>query len=395
MVRKAEGIRRSFRRLEKATAALRGSAGSALAAAALCLAAAAAVSGQPAAAGPGKPATVEQLEEYLRQLFLNKPQTPEQAAVAIAEIAGATEDLAARKPDSPVVGFSRLRLGELAMALGQYEVARQHYTEYLRVFPQSQQAYEAHLHLGECMGRMGRWSEAIEHLEKGVRLAALPHARAGGRFLLALAHARVGNSAAAKEAVEALRRENPALAAQAETGLWRLENLAPGKPAPDISGTDLLTGHAFRLSGLRGRPVLLAFGPVLPAQVQPRLREWIAAGLNHKHAGLAVVAVCFDADPVAVLRYVRERRLDWAVLCDGRGPESPSARAYRAPPGPMWLVIDHAGMIVAVDPDGDALEQALQQAAGPKPPAGPPAAPAEERASPQGGRKPGPEPGGT
>ena len=309
-----------------------------------------------------RPATAEELEAHLRRLFKNRPRTRRGAVQGIAEIAGATEELSRLKPRSPMVAFARLRLGEVAMAMGNYRAGLVHYAEYLRFFPDADKAYEAHLYLGEALYRLRRHLEAVAHLKEGIKRAPTPYVRAGGRYLLALTYGELKSPESAAATIEVLRKENPILARRAELGLWRQVNLAPGRTAPAFEGRDLRSGKALRLSDLRGKVVLLVFWSASSSRSQRRMRGWIAAGVRHAADGLVVVGVSMDKDPAAVARHVMKHRMEWAILCDGRGPAGAAPRAYHVLADPLWLVIDRQGTIVATNPEGRGLERTILKA---------------------------------
>lgn len=115
-----------------------------------------------------------------------------------------------------------------------------------------------------------------------------------------------------------------------------------GRTAPEISGR-AVDGRAIRLSGLRGRYVVLNFFATwcVPCQREhPELREF-----SDDAAGKAeVIAVIFDDDPARVREFFEQRGGDWPVLDD---PEGKVALDYgvRGPPESFLIAPD--GVVVS------------------------------------------------
>jgi RNA polymerase sigma factor (sigma-70 family) len=178
-----------------------------------------------------------------------------------------------------------------------------------------------------------------------------------------------------KEAFERFRRRDPdALMAQAEAAFERvvreyaeipgprdrtlgeearaelneIRNLVPGKPAPEVTGSDI-DGHPMTLSDHRGRVVLLVFwgsefgssramGPfqrALEARMQGR--PFILLGV---HAGT-------DKDRLRAL--IKEAGITWPAWWDGSGGRArslgPIRRQFNVHSWPTYYLIDHRGVI--------------------------------------------------
>lgn len=144
-------------------------------------------------------------------------------------------------------------------------------------------------------------------------------------------------------AAERCESGNPELARRAET----LRSLAPGRPAPDISGVDL-QGKKFSLSDYRGKYLLLAFwGSWCPhcAEIMPRIDQLITD--PQKKPGWDMVGISIDTDVKAVRNVLKEKDLHFRNLADGKGWDSPAAQAYGVAATPTFIFIDPEGNIVA------------------------------------------------
>jgi cytochrome c biogenesis protein CcmG/thiol:disulfide interchange protein DsbE len=133
------------------------------------------------------------------------------------------------------------------------------------------------------------------------------------------------------------------------------------KRAPSFTRADL-TGKQIRLQHFRGKVVLLNFwatwcGPCLVEL--PRFAAWQK---KHGPAGLQVIAVSMDDDPIPVRNMVRKLQLDFPVVM---GDEKIGTLYGRVLGLPVTYVIDRNGQIVACLPgeaDLDGLELKIEGA---------------------------------
>lgn len=162
---------------------------------------------------------------------------------------------------------------------------------------------------------------------------------------------------------------------------WLTDAPALGEVAPDFELSDT-TGQAYRLSDLRGRPVVVEFGsytcPIFCAQI-PRMEElserhpeatFLVIYTREAHPGEVTSAHRSNADKAAAAsRLVKEETLARVVLVDDvKGTEH---AAY----GQAWdtvFVLDSAGRIVLRrawnDPEQvDAMLSAISRGEDPEP----------------------------
>jgi cytochrome c biogenesis protein CcmG/thiol:disulfide interchange protein DsbE len=120
--------------------------------------------------------------------------------------------------------------------------------------------------------------------------------------------------------------------------------IARDQPAPDITGVTL-DGASFRLTELRGRPVIVNFwGPsCVPCRDEfPLFKAKLA---EHAADGLAIVGVLMD-DPVQPARdFVAELGANWPTVVD---PDEKIRSAYRAAARPQSYFIDADGVLRAI-----------------------------------------------
>lgn len=128
---------------------------------------------------------------------------------------------------------------------------------------------------------------------------------------------------------------------------WReaRTQLRDGSRAPDIA-LRTLEGAPFRLSLLRGSPVVLTFWGTWCPPCREEFPALADAHRKHQGAGLRVVAVNQRDQELAttdVQKFVQEFSVPFTVVLDPRGR---SRREYRLVGLPTTVFIDSAGRIV-------------------------------------------------
>lgn len=143
--------------------------------------------------------------------------------------------------------------------------------------------------------------------------------------------------------LERCENSNPDLARRAET----LRNLAPGKPAPEISGSDT-RGERINLSDYRGKYVLLAFwGSWCPhcSELMPRLDQLLTD--PKKNPNWDILGITIDTEKEAVIKTIKEKDYHFRNIADDKGWDTPAALAYGVTATPTFVFIDPEGIIIA------------------------------------------------
>jgi thiol-disulfide isomerase/thioredoxin len=149
-------------------------------------------------------------------------------------------------------------------------------------------------------------------------------------------------------------------------------NLAVGRPAPEIDGTDM-DGKPLRLSDYKGKVVVLVFwgtwcGPCMA--LVPQERDLVARLKGQPFAFLGVD--CNDDRETAREAMAREG-MTWPSWYDGGANRGPIAERYHVRAYPSIFVIDAKGIIRARNPfrvDQDLVDKLLEQMKRPTPPQG-------------------------
>lgn len=154
---------------------------------------------------------------------------------------------------------------------------------------------------------------------------------------------------------EIVARPRQTLAELALDRLDEWDNLAIGKPAPEIDAEGV-DGKRFKLSDYRGKIVVLIFwgtwcGPCM-AEV-PHEREMAE---KYKDKPVALLGVDCDEDRAKALEVMKKEGITWPNWYDGEPGEGPIAKAYHIRAYPTVMVIDAEGKIRLRNGRGKSLE---------------------------------------
>ncbi len=149
------------------------------------------------------------------------------------------------------------------------------------------------------------------------------------------------------------------LGQQAEASLDEKQNLAVGRPAPEIEGTGL-DGKVMKLSDYRGKVVLLVFwgswcGPCM-GEV-PHERELAE---RHKDRPFTILGVDCEEKKDDGLKAVEQEKMTWPSWFDGVPGEGPIVARYHVRAFPTSFVIDAKGLIRFKNAFGVKLDKAVE-----------------------------------
>jgi thiol-disulfide isomerase/thioredoxin len=145
-----------------------------------------------------------------------------------------------------------------------------------------------------------------------------------------------------------------------------------GKPAPPVAGTDV-DGKPASLADLKGKVVLVDFWATWCPPCVASIPALNALADKYQDQGFAILGINVDAmhedvkDEKAALQVVRrflvKHRVTWLNLLNGQGV-SDFATAYGVEQIPASFLVGRDGKVVALDQQGDVLEQAVVRALG-------------------------------
>jgi peroxiredoxin len=136
------------------------------------------------------------------------------------------------------------------------------------------------------------------------------------------------------------------LGQEAQTELNEIRNLVPGKPAPEVTGTDV-DGRPMKLSDHRGRVVLLSFWGKNWGSLRGQIpyERTLAARMHDRP--LVVLGVN-DDDKETLRALLKKEDITWPSWWDrGRDAATPGpiARQFNINTRPTYYLVDHRGVI--------------------------------------------------
>ncbi len=151
-----------------------------------------------------------------------------------------------------------------------------------------------------------------------------------------------------------------ALAQVAETRLDDLHNLAVGKPAPQIKGTDI-HGKPLALSDYRGKVVAIIFWGTWCGPCMREIPREKALVERMKGRPFAMLGVNTDADAAVARKVMEEKSVTWPNWHDGSPGSGPIAKLYHVQGYPTIYVIDATAKIRSKKALGDSLDQLVEK----------------------------------
>ncbi|RKY18374.1 MAG: hypothetical protein DRP90_05660, partial [Planctomycetota bacterium] len=103
-----------------------------------------------------------------------------------------------------------------------------------------------------------------------------------------------------------------------------------GKPAPEISGTDLLTGKPIKLSDLKGKVVLIDFWASWCGPCRGEIPNMARVYKAYKDKGLEILGVSLDNANMAekVKKFCADNGMTWPQIYEGLGWNVTPRKAY-------------------------------------------------------------------
>jgi hypothetical protein len=152
-------------------------------------------------------------------------------------------------------------------------------------------------------------------------------------------------------------RGSGTLGEAAATALFQIRELAVGKPAPEVEGTDV-EGKSFRLRDYRAKVVVLTFsidqaGPCRDAY--PHQRALVE---RMKGRTFALLSVNIDDNKEQLSKSIASGAVTWRCCWEG-GEKRPNCDRWRVGFIPSVYVIDADALIRANDIRGSALDEAV------------------------------------
>lgn len=147
-------------------------------------------------------------------------------------------------------------------------------------------------------------------------------------------------------------------AERAAGAVRRLESV--GK-AVDLEGRTI-QGQAFRLSQLRGRPVIVHYWATWCGPCKQDMKRLRSLQARYQRAGLQLVGVNIDNNREQAIEFLKENSLPWTQLYEEGGLEgSPLSRQFGVQTLPTMMLIDSKGRMVRHNVREAELEDELEE----------------------------------
>ena len=137
--------------------------------------------------------------------------------------------------------------------------------------------------------------------------------------------------------------------------------LVPGA-RPFALATADLNGRPISLSQYKGKVVLMDFWATWCGPCVGEMPNVIAAYKKYHARGFDVVGISLDQDKGALTSFLKQNKMPWRQVYDGRGWESAVPRRYGVTAIPFGLLLNRDGTIAAVEVRGEALPAAIKMA---------------------------------
>lgn len=155
---------------------------------------------------------------------------------------------------------------------------------------------------------------------------------------------------------ELRRRENEALSSpRARRGSGTRRPVAPGFELEDLEG------KVHSMYQYRGRPLLIFFFQTKSRPSASQVPTLKRTSEKYADEGLAVLGISLDADREKVGNFAVTRKIDFPILCDGKGWKSPVVKKYGVKRLPATYLVDRAGEVRATGILGEYVEKAVEK----------------------------------
>jgi thiol-disulfide isomerase/thioredoxin len=137
--------------------------------------------------------------------------------------------------------------------------------------------------------------------------------------------------------------------------------LVPGARPFPIEAKDL-AGRPLSLAQYGGKVVLMDFWATWCGPCVGEMPNVIAAYKKYHAQGFDVLGISLDQDHAALMAYLKQNKMPWRQVFDGKGWESAVPGHYGVRAIPFGLLIGRDGKIIAVGVRGPALAPAVEAA---------------------------------
>lgn len=105
-------------------------------------------------------------------------------------------------------------------------------------------------------------------------------------------------------------------------------------------------GREFDVGEARGKALYVYFWSLANETSVKEVQELKATYFDHRKKNLEIIAVAHDTDAAAVAKFVKDKKIQFPVLCDGTGGKDELSRKLNAKKLPVAAVFDNKGIYV-------------------------------------------------
>jgi peroxiredoxin len=226
------------------------------------------------------------------------------------------------------------------------------FKDFIAEYPDTEEAADARLNLGQIYSQLNRNEEAIAILYELIDGGTANNEKIGfAHFVLGDAYKNADQFDKAKREYEIVVKQYAYLGRQitemAQSNLEDLETLKRlaigSKPIPfEVKTTD---GETLSLEKLRGKVVLIDFWATWCGPCRVEMPNVVKLYKKNRKKGFEIVGVSLDRSRSAMDQYVKANEMDWPQFFDGKYWQNEIAMMYRVRSIPATYLIDRQGVI--------------------------------------------------
>ena len=241
--------------------------------------------------------------------------------------------------------------------------------DFIEKYRKEPEAAKAHFLLGRLYSSVGSSEKAIRHFEEYLKAPGQgsPDEIAQVKYVIAGSYVALDKYDEAEKIYrEIIASESPVdrRIIEATKGdlarLGALRKLKVGFPAVEVSGVSH-EGKKISLKGYRGKVVLLDFWATWCSPCRVEMPSVIKVYDEFKKKGFEIIGVSLDNDEDQFRNFIKDNKMAWPQLYDGKGWNSTIGQLYAVGSIPATYLIDRQGKIRFKNVRGDKLRQAVEQ----------------------------------